>query len=288
MASTALTAAQLAYRAADKPLLVAKHDYADATVIARSTNQFAIADQSDSDNPTADCLNRSRTSKMVAGTAYTSWYVLGDGGAVGFGGITGDCIIIEGHNFSGKAITVKASDTLSAGFLASPTTLDSWTPGDNTRQVRFWDTYYGFRYWEIGITGTSWTPEAIQIWVGQQIQLGNKARMPFDDDARTGIWGGRAVTRSGSVQTVVSTARLSRLSGKFYVVGTGMTTDVREAHVHTSAWAKPFWYVENPDASPEDALLAVHADPELALQAGKTEAERQLLLDAVEVGPRIT
>lgn len=286
---TALSTTLVGYRDSDYPVLICSNEIADYNDIrANVTGVFTDADGSDSDYPARNLADLSRADQWRYGSSQTTVYILVDMGAGSTADV--DCMVYEGHDekLDGGTIRVRCSDTLTGGnALDNPDTLFTVTMSTG-RYVKFADSQYNARYWEIQIdTGaTSNSKRAIQLWLGKQIALPHRSRVPYDEGQKVSEFS-EIKARSGRRRRVMHHHNIARRDLLIWINDTATISLMRTGYTDALGWADPIWYIENPSTDPHDsALFGYVEEPGLDLPS-QLSIDKEWAAAVEESGPHI-
>jgi len=296
--TSALPAAQLAFRALDAPLFVSKNHIASATaVIVRKTDAEFSTTEAVTGFPASYTYNGSRADFAKLASA-TSFYILVDAGSGNQ--ITADCIIIEGHNFTDGNLLVRVSDAAvgggGAGLSGTILTPVASVGTVADRQVDFLDATFTARFWEIGFTGVTSADLTIrQVWLGTQQQMRSKARDPSDPDDHWVSTRAESQARSGFRQRTLW-SKLRALDLNFRVISATELAAARAVRDDTDVYTNSLWYCEDPNSDPtgsvagglQGRMIYGHANGREYRTPSIEGANRNFAIQITEAGPRLS
>ena len=291
----ALTAAEIAAAALDKPMMVAVHAL-ESPQIARWDADGSLAagdDISATGYPARFSYDR-RTGKPTkpnagATTQYLAYQL--NASPADF-----DCIFIVGHNFGtigGLTVSVEIADN--SAFSTNLREIASWSPGSSN--VRLSDLtlnhsgsgisgaarYSAVDYLRLKTTGGSHTPEVGELWVGRRRQLLHKGNIPYDD---LGLRSSQRVTVNGVGEAVSSAQYVGQ-----HVVAARLNPHDSTAKSDIQAWfrecnygTRSFVWVEDPATYPARFHVVKLDEPSFAFPL-MGPFEREITVTATEQGP---
>lgn len=282
--STALTAAESAAFANDKPLLLTPNRWLPShTAQWRTAASFVSgSDGSDAAWPLARACDDFTHKLSRPSSALTSWNILFDFGAAG---IEFDTVAILNHSL--------ATATSSIGVSVSD--VNNFTPAtllflensvSGRRFVRHLATRYsGVRYVRVLLTtGSPIQPTVGEIIFGKRVQFNWRPDAPYDDQELLTA----TVRRLTSIGGVTRTVRLSPI-GQRRISALNLL-DTESSQADALAWwkehggARPFLWSDNPLTAPHRACLMHQESPEISRPY--TDAlNREWLIEATEQGP---
>lgn len=276
--SQAIPAVDLTRRAAEKPLLVGRnlldiaYRQAVAQLVYNQTGTLAAGDLSPADFPIRRLQNRIRNG-LWKGTAGTDHYLVLDTGTELE---WADALVIDGHNWGGKTVTVEADSTTPAVPWTGATTVVNALAVSGTSLVLNLQAanMYQARYWRIHISGTSFTPQAKQVWIGKALQLSAKSDRDWAPPAAGAAEMARARTMGGHAYTYDFTGPLEQREQTFSIAEAWSETEGTVIGDLVELWnaangldggTRPFYYCEDPTSEPEKARLLYSEDADLEL-----------------------
>ncbi len=291
----AISAADLAYRAADKPLVVGRNAleiaHASGSLRANVGGLVAGADASDATYGVEFLQDRFLHVPWKFGSSVTDEYIVIDTGSADGSGLV-DALWMDGAaSMAGRTITVETLDTTPATPWVGATEVFSFVmpAGGNVLQLHA-TTRHAARYWRIRINGGAGIFQANEIFLGRAVQFPVKSR--YDWTPPQAKVGGVTEVRSekGGIRYANRNApSLQERQQKFQIgdIPTGnflaAFSSFWEDSDQIDAGSKPFVYCEDPTTSPNDAILVYSNETKLDLvQVGPYETI--LTLDVTEQG----
>lgn len=288
--SAEIPAAELAYAAADKPILVGRNWLRESAVATRwnQTGSFADADESDSDGPAARGHDEYDHLQTYPDSSQTNWYYLMDLGAERE---IDTVAILNPSNTSGVTIRVQIADNNTFTTRASTLKLD--TPTDNNRLIYLTLSHSGAtarrytltRYVRIYFTkGAGFIPKMGEVIVGRRLQLPYKPTRPFDPNRLVSD-----IARFQSVSGIQST--YVRSKGRSKLAATLEQDDATQIADFETFWeehidfgTQPYLWIPDPNTTPSAAYWMLETSPELS-GPFSDPVRRDFVLNALEQGP---
>ena len=292
----ALTAAELALVTNDKPMLVGSH------VIATSAPTGANIKWLAGDNLSGtDLTHASYPIKRVFDKHQHLYTKPDTGGGVEFNlsmnlgaAYEFDMVMIGGHNFGTEgSLTVKFEKGTSSTF-GTTSTLSTWTPGSSNKRLVSvaLDTdgdgtalRWSEQYLRINITGSTFTPQIGEVWVGRRRHLPYKFNIA-SQEKRTRSEVLRFESRSGITTTYTLSQGRALRSGVVEMDGSTHISDVTSWWSECAYGTNPFLWLDNPGTTPSDCHVMT-CNPELSFEL-TGPSSRALDLDMVETAPYLT
>lgn len=291
----AITAEDLAYRAANKPVAVGNNAletaYASGVLRASVGGLVASADASDATYGVEFLQDRFIHVPWKFGSSETDVYIVIDTGSVDGSGLVDALWIKGGVSMAGRTITVECLDTTPAVPWVGATTVFTFVmpAGGDTLQLHA-TTLHAARYWRILVSGAAGTFQADEIVLGTAVQFPVKSRYEWvPPQAKVGGVN-EVLSEKGGVRKATRTApSLQERQQKFQIgdtpTGTFLTAFAAfwEDSDQLNGGSNPFVYCEDPTSAPNDALLVYSNETKLDLvQVGPYETI--LTLDFTEQG----
>tara|TARA_Y100000310_G_scaffold338740_1_gene429300 strand:+ start:891 stop:1781 length:891 start_codon:yes stop_codon:yes gene_type:complete len=288
----ALTSAELALVSGDKPVLVAKHVIASAAPSGSNIKWLA------GDNLTGtDITHASYPIKRVF-DKHQHLYTKPNTGGIEFNlsmnlgaAYEFDMIMIGGHNFGTEgSLTVKFEKGTDATF-GSTTTLSTWTPGSSDKRLvsLVLDTggdgtalRWTEQYLRINITGSTFTPQIGEIWVGRRRHLPYKFNVT-SQDKRTRSEVVRFESRGGTTTHYTLSKGRALRDGMVEMDGSTHISDVSSWWEESDYGTQPFLWIEEPGTTPANCHVMT-TEPELSFEL-TGPSSRALDLKMVENSP---
>lgn len=282
LTSQPIPSTDLTKRTANKPCIVGlnlleiAYGLGATQLVANTTGTLAAGDSSAAGFERKDLTLRFSHKLWKSNAAGTAWYIVIDQGPTTE---WVDTLVIENHNFDTKDIKVEADDTTPSGDPWG-TTVFSFTQSGSALIFKLHaSTMYKARYWRIKVSGTSFTPQASQIWLGKAVQFLHKSNRPYQPIAVGSAEATVKTTRGGHRYAYSSGPMLEERTQTWQIAGvykrTGATTDPELLlSAIVDLWTSsrglkggiaPFWYCENPTADPTNAKLVYPVEPRLQL-----------------------
>lgn len=280
--SQAIPATDLTKRTANKPcivglnLLEVAHGLAAAQLVTNTTGTLGAGDLSATGFDRKDLTLRFSHKLWKGNAAGTAWYIVIDQGATEE---WVDTLVIENHNFDTKDIKVEADSTTPSGDPWG-TTIFAFTQSGSALIFKLHaSTMYKSRYWRIKVSGSSFTPQCSQIWLGKAVQFLHKSNRPYSPTAVSAAEVITKKTKGGHRYAYIAGPALEERTQTFQIAGTyKKVSPATDPELLISAivdfWknqrilrggVNPFWYCENPTLDPTDAKLLYPVDPKLLL-----------------------
>lgn len=294
--SAALTADEVTYAAANKPILVGIQALESPQIARWDADGDASGggDISATGFPARWSYDR-RTGKRTkpnagAATQYLVYQLNASPDDV-------DCAFIQDHNFGtigALTVTLEIADvaTFTGGTFQ---TLATWTPGTSNNRLASLSLkhtgsvalrYSGLSYVRIKTTGGSHTPEIGEVWLGRRRQLKHKPNEPYADLANHFIGSQRLFeTKSGLPAVSVRHRGRRVLDARVNPSDTTYHTAVRSWFRDTNWGTRAFVWVEDPAAAPASYNLVRLDQPDLYFPLISGTAEREFTIKALEQGP---
>ncbi len=274
--SAVLGASQLAFRTADKPIIVAAHALRDATKTAEKwtlTGTIAGADNTVG-------AARGPISRVYDGYAHQglhsrpstnqlTWYLVLD---VNTTPISFDSMILHGSNlYLDTGLTIKLQIANSADFATDLTTISTITPGAN--QFRFVDLdldhvasgsrlYSAVEYVRLEfVSSATRAPRVREFWLGTQRQFEYLPNTPWDAE-RESSSAPQTISKSG----VITAPRGMRARAERSIVL--LLSTPSQIAMADSIWAdslegtESFYWIETPGSDPKAYLMRMRGRPE--------------------------
>ena len=291
----ALTSAELALVSGDNPMLVGKHVLASSSPTGVSIkwmtgDNMTGSDITHDDFPAKRVYDKHQHLYTKPNTDGTEFNFAVDLGA----SYEFDMIMIGGHNFGTEgSLTVKFEKGTSSTF-ATTSTLSTWTPGSSNKRLVSvaLDTdgdgtalRWTERYIRVNITGSSFTPQIGEIWVGRRRHLPYKFNVA-SQEKRTRSEVIRFESRSGITTTYTLSQGRALRSGILEMDDATHINDVTSWWSECSYGTNPFLWIDNPGTTPSDCHVMT-CNPELSFEL-TGPASRVLDLDMVETAPYLT
>lgn len=281
----------------DKPLLLSNHRLEDATTLEwDAAGVMGSTTTTDADYPIRLAYDRRLDDVTQPDTPGTTHYLMFDAGSGNtFGDF--DVVVIAGHNFSGRTITIDAIVTDDGDFTGTGSgrqIIETWTnPTTSERLVSFALfhtgsdplTYQDYRYFGIKLVdGSSFTPQIGEVWIGQRCQMHRKGDRPDTSYDRRSVFREFATDGQNTFRQILA-KKQAVFSRSWQLNDSTLITNVETFRADAEYGGKPFLYWENPNSAPNDAFLMLNqgqiALPEVGVSL------RSLTLDMVENAPMV-
>lgn len=259
--ATPLSATQLGYRAADKPLIIPRnHVVHCAGGYPRSRDvlpNFGQPDQSNANFPASNLNDNTRRTQWRHGTSQTDVTILVDFGE----SVDVSALIIEGDDdiLANRTLDVLCSDTISmAGALnftiLNPIATQVLVDGRNTFLL---NSTFRARYWTLHLDDNSVGAVIYrlkQLWMGEQVQLPYKSRVPYDEEETRSDFVD-VPSRSGDVTRIVYSHGLARRDFSFWLRDDDIVDSLRTAAADSDDFTRKIWYIESPNSKPKESAV---------------------------------
>jgi len=282
-----ISAADLAFAAADKPILAGINALRAPQAASWGTGP-STADRVDADYPASRLYDgRTHLRTRPSAAAASHWLSVQLSATVA----DFDGVLIVNHNLSGKQIDVRIANN--STWSSGNETIATTTPSDNSR-VAFLDLqdagasvaqrFSGVPYFFLFLFGTSWTPEIGEIWLIRRRQMEHFPRLPFDPNMYAADYVARQ-TKSGAISTYVNHEGRQDLSASFSADSTSEKDEFNSFIIDSGYGSKPFVWIEKPASEPEKFRI-IQKMPGAFPYPLVGPFERQITIQGQEVGPQ--
>jgi hypothetical protein len=294
----AISAADLAYLAADKPILGSQ---SIPTLTATSTtawwhNSGGVTDRTDASYPARRAYDGFPcfVTKPTTASADKTWYYSMQLGVLA----TFDFVAIIGHNFgtlhAGGALTITLEVDDASNFatcVSIPITVTTGTSNARIMVLSLFHTaaaalrYSSVAYARLKITrgATNFTPEIGELYLGKRLQLFHKPNVPYDSYAKTSDIE-TAKTLGGVIHNTVYARGRRVLGAEWTEENTTLQAAIDSFVSGTNYKTTPFVWIENPYSAPASWHMMVADDANHALPLEDNPAKRTFELTASEQG----
>jgi len=292
-----ISAADLAYLAADKPILGSQAIPAAPTACIWH-NSGSTTDRTSATYPARRAYDGfgGLVTKPTTASEDKVWYYSMDLAAAG---VEFDFVAILGHNFGtlhgGGALTVTLEVDDASNFATCVSIPITTTTGTgNTRIVALVldhvaataKRYSAVRYARLKITrgATNFTPEIGELVLGRRLQMYHKPDVPYDTYS---LHGNKevSITQGGVVHSSVFSKGRRQLSASWRNDSTTLQAAISAWVTATSYKTRPFVWIENPYSAPASWHLMVPDDADFNMPLEEQPAIRTFELEATEQGP---
>lgn len=293
--SAALTADEIAYAAADKPILVGIQAL-ESPQTARWDSDGSLASGSDisaTGYPARWSYDRRSAFPTKPNAGATNQYLTF---RLNASPDDVDCAFIMGHNFGtigGLTVTLEIADTNDFGG-GTFKTIATWSPTTDARlaSLSLHHTgaaalrYSGLSYVRLHTSGGSHTPEVGELWLGRRRQLKHKPNEPYADYANHFVSSQRVFeTKSAVISTSVRHKGRRQLQAHINPSSSTYHDAVRNWFRDTNWGTRAFIWIENPSTAPASFNVMRLESPELYFPLIGGTAEREFTIKALEQGP---
>jgi hypothetical protein len=290
--SAAISAADLAYLAADKPILASQAiPVAPTSCIWTETGAVGATDRTLSTNPA-----RRAYDGLVGvwtcpdATVSATWYYTMDLAAAG---VEFDLIAILGHNFGTitvSALTLEVSDASNFAGASSIPIASTITTNTRIMQLSCFHTgaaalrYSAVRYARLKFAGCDAKPQFGELVLGRRLQMHAKPDVSYDSYS---LHGNKEIsaTQGGVIHSSVFSKGQRHLSAAWRDDSTTRQALVAAWIAATSYKTRPFVWIENPNSAPSSWHYMVPDDADFDYPLEENPSIRTFTIDATEQGP---
>jgi hypothetical protein len=291
--SASLSANEIAWAAADKPILSSNALYTTGIdmkwVVGKTSGTDADADESDDDYPAANMFDGQTGLPSKPDSASTLFTIVIDSST---NPIEFDWIGILNHNLDTlacSAFVVEIADD--SAFTVRTDTLSTINVGTTlSSDRRFTDLSLGtderfsdVPWIRIQITCSSGTPYIGEIVFGRRRQQPYNPDDPWDSLDQSGNVGDH-VTVSGTITRQVFARGQRLMSAKFHHDTAALQSDIDNWWDNIEGAEQPFCYIDEPNSNPNDFWLMDLNDAILSYPYTSANV-RELIVEATERGP---
>jgi len=291
--ATPLPATQLAYRNADKPLIIPKNRVEDcAGGYPRSRDvvpNFDQPDQSSALFPATNLNDNTRRTQWRHGTSQTDVHILVDFGQ----SIDVSALLIEGddNTLANRTLDVLCSDSISMAGALNFTILNpiAVAPLVDGRNVFLLDSTYRARYWDLHFDDNGEGAVIYrlkQLWMGEQVQLPFHSRVPYDEDQGVSDFVD-VRSRSGDITRIVYVPGLFRRDFSYWLRDAATAAALRQAYSDADGWGNKIWHIEYPNSGPKESALFGNVEKSGLNLPSQLEDDRLWKNAVLESGPHL-
>lgn len=294
--SAAITAADLAYLAADKPIIGTQFKLTPSTCIWH--NSGSTTDRTDSTYPARRAYEglTGFATKPTTASADKTWFL---SFVMPWPYVEIDFVGIVGHNFGtlhtdgALTVTLEIDDASNfATAISIPITVTTSTSNARIMALSLKHTgsaalrYSTVRYVRLKITraATNFTPEIGELVLGRRLQMYYKPDVPYDVYARHSS-SETSVTHGGVIYRTTYYKGARTLAASWEDDNSTLHSEI-DAFISASDYkTRPFVWIENPNSAPASWNYMCADDVDHALPLDENPSKRVFELQATEQGP---
>lgn len=293
---TSLSADEIAWAAADKPMISSNALYSEITMLWAVGTTVATAnwtpDDADDDFPSINLFDARPGLISRANAADTQFTIVVDASA---DPLEFDWLGILNHNLDTAActtFTVQISD--SNDFTTRLTTIQTNTIGSALSSDKRYanlvmadleavSRFSGVEYVRFQIVTSSIIPYIGELILGRRYQQPYQPDVPFASLNQSGFVGSHE-SQSGVISSVVGSSGQRLLNATFHHNTQALQDEVFDFWDDLGAGEQPFFYHDEPNSNPMDFYMMHIDDPVLDNPYGENNV-RDWMIEATEVGP---